>query len=345
MNHNAGQQPCASVLIRVRNEANALQHVLEQIGNQKVNAPFEVVVLDNESEDDSARVAQAAGANVFTLPRTLFGYGRALNVGVKLCKANLIVLLSAHVRPQNEHWLQHMIDHAEADHTVAAIYCKQLPDDQSSSQEQARFAAFPENDYRLDKNALLMCCEAKEDVYEICSFSNSACIIRREAALHFPFRDLPYAEDRAFALDCVLAGHSIAYLSTELVQYEQSATLKALYRFARSAQISKQLIRELATNAIGMDLRRAELGIIMARLAVKPIAIVTRAVEASVRDRSKFFRSVRFALISTGTAWGLLMGELVWRKYREMLRCDKSALLIAEQSVRRLGKISSGQSI
>src|SRR5207248_1196148 len=70
-----------SVLIRVRNEEHALRRLIECLRIQKLDRPFEVVVIDNESDDDSAKVARSMGARVFTFPRSLFGYGRAINVG------------------------------------------------------------------------------------------------------------------------------------------------------------------------------------------------------------------------------------------------------------------------
>src|SRR5438445_9156855 len=99
MNLSERTQPLVSVLIRARNEEPALRRLFECLSIQKLDRPFEVVVIDNESNDGSARVASAMGARVFTLPRSLFSYGRAINVGVKLCRGDLIVLLSAHSWP------------------------------------------------------------------------------------------------------------------------------------------------------------------------------------------------------------------------------------------------------
>jgi hypothetical protein len=71
-----------SVLIRVRTESHSLADVLSRLSEQRVNASWEIIVLDNESDDDSAVIAAEAGARIFVLPRAMFGYGRAINVGV-----------------------------------------------------------------------------------------------------------------------------------------------------------------------------------------------------------------------------------------------------------------------
>src|SRR5258708_12338298 len=109
-----GHNQCmVSVLIRVLNEEHARRRLFECLRIQKIDRPFEVVVIDNESDDGSAKVASAMGARVFTLPRSLFGYGRAINVGVKLCRGDLIVLLSAHSWPQGDDWVSVMVDGVE----------------------------------------------------------------------------------------------------------------------------------------------------------------------------------------------------------------------------------------
>src|SRR5258708_25487115 len=206
-------QSMVSVLIRVLNEEHALRRLFECLRIQKIDRPFEVVVIDNESDDGSAKVASAMGARVFTLRRSLFGYGKAINVGVKQCRGDLIVLLSAHSWPQGEDWLSRMVNCLE-DHDVAAAYCRQLADGNVCQQEKTRFKVFAETNCKLDTERLVQRCKSGEDIYEVCCFSNSAAIIRREVVLRFPFLDMPFAEDRAFVLDCVMAGNSLAYLAT-----------------------------------------------------------------------------------------------------------------------------------
>src|SRR5437660_12854183 len=162
-------QPLVSVLIRVRNEEHALRRLLECLRLQKLDRAFEVVVIDNESDDGSAAVARTMGTRVYTFPRSLFGYGRAINVGVKLCRGDLIVLLSAHSWPQGNDWLNRMVNCAEG-RGVAAAYCRQLADGKVCQQEKMRFKAFAEHNYKLDTERLVQRCKCGEDVYDICCF-------------------------------------------------------------------------------------------------------------------------------------------------------------------------------
>ena len=331
MNLREPNQSLVSVLVRVRNEEHALRRLFECLRIQKLDRPFEVVVIDNESDDGSAKVARAMGARVFTLPQSLFGYGRAINVGVKLCRGDLIVLLSAHAWPQGDDWLGRMVNCVE-DRGVAAAYCRQVADGKVCRQEQMRFNLFAAHIYELDTEGLVQRCKSGEDVYEICRFSNAAAIVRRDVVLRFPFRDLPFAEDRAFVLDCVMAGHSIAYLGTVSVAYQQPATFNNFYRTGWAGNISRRLIRELGSEAIGTDLRKSELLRKVGRLLCRPPELFGQIMEALLRDRSQLGRATRYAAVSCAMSLGCIVGELTWHRYRKTTCCDPSVLLIAEKS-------------
>jgi glycosyltransferase involved in cell wall biosynthesis len=332
MNLSEPTQSLVSVLIRVLNEEHALRRLFECLRIQKLDRPFEVVVIDNESDDGSAKVARTMGARVFTLPRSLFGYGRAINVGVKLCRGDLIVVLSAHSWPQGDDWLSRMVNCVES-RGVAAAYCRQLADGRVCQQEKKRFKAFAARNYILDTERLVQRCNCGEDVYEICCFSNSAAIVRREAVLRFPLRDLPLAEDRAFVLDCVMAGHSIAYLSTASVVYQQPAIFKNFYRIGWAGNISRHLIRELGSEAIGTDPCESHRVLEVARLLCKPLRIIGRIIEVLLRDRAQLGRATRYAALSCAESLGSILGELTWHRYRKTTCCDSSVLLIAEKSI------------
>lgn len=336
MNLSEPTQPLVSILIRVLNEERALRRLFECLRIQKFHRPFEVVVIDNESDDGSTRVASAMGARVFTLPRPLFGYGRALNIGIKLCRGDLVVLLSAHAWPQGNDWMSRMVNCVESQ-GVAAAYCRQLADGTASTQEKTRFKAFPEHNYTLDKDRLLQRCWCGEDVFDICCFSNAAAIVRREMVVRFPFRDLPFAEDRAFVLDCVMAGHSIAYLGTAFVTYQQTAIFKNPYRVGKASHISRLLIHELGSQTIGTDLRKSNRIQNVVRRLCRPLEIIGGPIAALLCDRTQLRRAAHYAVVSCVLLLGGIVGELTWYRYRKTTGCDSSMLLILEESIRVVG--------
>ena len=66
-----------SVIIPAYNEAPAISHVIGDIPNHLVN---EVIVVDNGSTDQTAKIAQNHGAQVIFQPKR--GYGNACLAGI-----------------------------------------------------------------------------------------------------------------------------------------------------------------------------------------------------------------------------------------------------------------------
>jgi glycosyltransferase involved in cell wall biosynthesis len=87
--------PLVSVVIPCLNEAENIQAcvraALEALG--RMDVPGEVVVADNNSEDDSARLAQDAGARVVIERRR--GYGSAYLAGFEASRGRYIVMADA----------------------------------------------------------------------------------------------------------------------------------------------------------------------------------------------------------------------------------------------------------
>src|SRR4030095_11599756 len=109
-----------SVLIRNLNEARNLEQTLLALQKQQTTFEYEVVVIDNESDDNSRDVALSKGCKVFTLPRNEFTYGHALNYGISKCSGEIIMILSAHVVLLNEFFLQKIPSYFE-DPNVAGL--------------------------------------------------------------------------------------------------------------------------------------------------------------------------------------------------------------------------------
>ena len=95
-----------SVLIRNLNEATSLSATLLSVRKQVADFEFEIVVVDNESDDHSQTVASGAGCRVFQLPRKDFSFGRALNFGIRQCRGSYILILSAHIILLNEYFIK-----------------------------------------------------------------------------------------------------------------------------------------------------------------------------------------------------------------------------------------------
>jgi glycosyltransferase involved in cell wall biosynthesis len=114
-----------SVVIRCRNEARDLDGVLATVLAQTGGTPAEVIALDSGSTDGTLDLLARRPVRIERLAEA-FTYGRALNRGAALSTGDVVVYLSAHARPLDEHWLARLIA-PFADERVVATFGAQRP--------------------------------------------------------------------------------------------------------------------------------------------------------------------------------------------------------------------------
>jgi glycosyltransferase involved in cell wall biosynthesis len=89
--------PAVSVVVPTRNRADYLQVTLASLAEQSGDLPYEVVVVDDGSSDDSAAVAERMGAEVVR-HESARGPNAARNAGIDRSSAPLIALIDDDVR-------------------------------------------------------------------------------------------------------------------------------------------------------------------------------------------------------------------------------------------------------
>lgn len=116
------------VIIRARNAAKDLSECLPAVGRQRLPAgdTFEIIVVDNESTDDTRALGEKHGARIVDISAREFSWGRALNRGIAAAGVDVAVLLSADATPADDEWLREMTA-PFADDQIAAVYGRQMP--------------------------------------------------------------------------------------------------------------------------------------------------------------------------------------------------------------------------
>ena len=117
-----GPVPSVAVLIPVYNRGPLLANVLPGLGRQTFAHPFEVVVVDDGSEEDLASVTAAyvesLDLQLLRQNRDGFGLARARNLGVSAIDADVVVFLDADCIPGDD-WLTHHVTwHRKASNLV-----------------------------------------------------------------------------------------------------------------------------------------------------------------------------------------------------------------------------------
>lgn len=100
--------PETSIVIRAFNEERWLPELFESLHRQEYR-DFETLVVDSGSIDRSREIAATNGARLVRLRSDDFTFGYSLNIGIEVARGSLIVIISAHAIPTDEHWLSRLI--------------------------------------------------------------------------------------------------------------------------------------------------------------------------------------------------------------------------------------------
>ncbi|WP_433779211.1 glycosyltransferase family 2 protein [Flavobacterium anhuiense] len=108
-----------SVVIRNKNEAVSLEKVLIALTKVYGADIDEIVLVDNNSTDQSMTVAQKFNCNIVTIEN--FTYGKALNLGIETAKNQYVLLLSSHAMPIGSSFFTSAINDFKNDEKLAGL--------------------------------------------------------------------------------------------------------------------------------------------------------------------------------------------------------------------------------
>jgi len=238
--------PRVSVVIPTKNAGPHFERTLAAIAAQKLDEPFELVMIDSGSTDGTVERARARGAAVLSIPAREFQHGATRNRAIAHCAGEYIALTVQDAIPADEHWLASLVAALNGAPDAAGAYSRHLP------HEGAGFIARQVATYwhtqqggrivhRIDDAAAFerLGVEAKQ---RICTFNNVSSIIRRAVWERLPLRDIPYAEDLAWGLDVLCAGHTLIYEPASVVYHSHERSLS--YEFRR-AYVEARTVGEL----------------------------------------------------------------------------------------------------
>jgi len=116
-----------SIIIRFHNEALYLPTVFKALRQQVIDASIELIAVNNKSTDDSRAIAEYFSDIVLDIDH--YEPGKALNMAIGKSSGSVIVVLSAHTLPGNNHWLRKLISpllKPMHDRTLIATYGAQI---------------------------------------------------------------------------------------------------------------------------------------------------------------------------------------------------------------------------
>jgi SAM-dependent methyltransferase len=121
-------EPLVTIILRAQNQEPALRRLRPVLEQQQLNGAIEILLLDNDSHDQTLALAYEAGWRYQRIPRGGFNYASALNQAVFLAQASYCVSLSPHCVPQSTTWLAELLAPLRQDNAIIATYGPQSPE-------------------------------------------------------------------------------------------------------------------------------------------------------------------------------------------------------------------------
>jgi GT2 family glycosyltransferase len=121
--------PLVSILIPTRDRLDLLRRCIESIEQRTSYRHYEILVIDNGSEETKARAYLAALAHRVVRDDGAFNFSRLNNVAVAEARGEYIVLLNNDTAVISPGWLEAMLEHAQRKEVGAVGALLLFPDD------------------------------------------------------------------------------------------------------------------------------------------------------------------------------------------------------------------------
>ena len=223
-----------SIVIRALNEGSHIGKLLYGL-QQQTKLPDEIILVDSGSTDETLLIASSYDVLIEKISKDEFTFGRALNIGCKLAKNEILIFLSAHVYPPDKDWLTNIINPFK-DESVVCTYGKQRGNSSTKfSENQVFLSYFPDE---------------IEDIKTNYFCNNANCAIRKKEweKIHYD-EELTGLEDLDWAKKQYQNGKRILYVpNAEIIHVHQESWKQIRNRYKREAIALRKIESYISMN-------------------------------------------------------------------------------------------------
>lgn len=236
---NKFDKPAASIFIPTYNAGRDFDVVLQAIAEQQFDAPFELVIIDSGSSDETLdfvkRWSDRIRINSMAIDNTEFGHGRTRNRGIDASEGEYVAIITQDACPASPRWLQNLVNGFGAGDRVAGVFGRHVAYPIHDLFEGAGLRDFFEHFrlmgdlYSIDDDLPGYVHRGSPNWQSTLQFysDNNSCM-RKSVWKAVPYRDVPWGEDQVWAWDIMRLGFQKAYAHDAAVYHSHDYVSKKL---------------------------------------------------------------------------------------------------------------------
>lgn len=232
----------AAVIIPTWNAGAPFRAVLEALVAQQTNWPFDILVVDSGSSDNTLEIIgefKDRGVRLHQIPNSKFQHGRTRNLAISLTSAEFVGVLTQDAIPANPFWLANLVKAFDMGERIAGVFGPHLvyPDAtqfvrHSQDTHFAYFNALPHvAQWDVAPHGLEWGSIQHQQWLHYYSDNNS--MMRRSVWEKIPYPEVHWAEDQLWAWEVIKQGYQKAFAHDAYVIHSHNMTKAAQAKVAK----------------------------------------------------------------------------------------------------------------
>ncbi|MDF1839573.1 MAG: glycosyltransferase family 2 protein [Planctomycetota bacterium] len=239
------QVPRVSILIPTMNGEKDLARLLPALKAQRVVGGFEIVALDSESDDSTRERLQEFDVRYESIPRSEFQHGSARNRLGSMARGEFLVFLSQDALPVGTQFVETLTAPLQT-MGITGTWARNLPHPTDDALTARSLLSSGESD-PTSRRVKLGPGECLADLSPLdrmlrTRFNNVASAMSRESLERFPFPEVAFGEDSAWAARVLGAGLELMYVAeAEVLHAHRYGPRSAFKRYEQDARFMREV--------------------------------------------------------------------------------------------------------